>query len=148
MKAVIQRVSRASVKVDNELIAQISNGLLALLAVSESDTDDTIKWMCNKIINLRVFPDKEEKMNSSVLNTNGSILLIPNFTLYGDVKKGFRPNYMKSATGEISEPIFEKMYNYLCDNYPIKVEKGIFGAMMDIDLINTGPVTIIIEKDG
>ena len=120
--------------------------LTVLLAVSPDDTFDTIKWMCNKIVNLRIFPDDENKMNRSVLDIGGEILIISNFTLYGDVKKGFRPNYMASAPQETASKIYSETVNYLRKNYPIKVEDGLFGAMMEIELTNDGPVTIIIDK--
>lgn len=147
MRAVIQRVSKASVEIDGKVKSSISAGLLVLLAVSDSDSEDTVKWMCNKLVNLRIFPDNEDKMNLSVLDTGGSIMLISNFTLYGELKKGFRPNFMKAGRPEISEPLYDLMARYLGQNYPIKVETGEFGAMMKIELINDGPVTIIIDKE-
>lgn len=147
MRAVVQRVSKASVEIDGEIKASIGEGLLVLLAVCESDNEEIMKWMCNKLANLRVFPDSEDKMNLSVLDTGGSIMIISNFTLYGELKKGFRPNFMKAAKPEISEPLYDKTVEYLRANYPVKIETGDFGAMMKIELINEGPVTIIIDKD-
>ena len=147
MKAVVQRVSKANVKVDGKITGEIDDGLLVLLAVSESDTNDIMKWMCNKIANLRVFPDYENKMNRSVLDIDGGILLISNFTIYGDVRKGFRPNFMKAAQPEFAGKMYDEMLEHLRKNLPIKVEAGIFGAMMDIEIVNAGPVTIIIEKE-
>ena len=147
MKAVIQRVSRAKVDIEGKTVGSINAGLLVLVAICENDGIKEIEWMSNKIVNLRVFPDDEDKMNRSVVDINGGILLISNFTVYGDVKKGFRPNFMKSASAEISEPLYNRMLDYMRSKYSIPVEAGEFGAMMNIELVNDGPVTIIIEKE-
>ncbi len=147
MRAVVQRVSKASVKIEGKVNGAIDDGLLVYLAVTDTDNDDIMKWMCNKLVNLRIFPDDEDKMNRSVQDISGGILLISNFTLYGSVRKGFRPNFMNAGAPEMSEPMYEKMLNYLKENYPINIESGEFGAMMDIDSVNAGPVTIFIEKD-
>jgi len=146
MKAVVQRVSQAYVKVENRIIGQIGEGLLVLIAFSDRDNDEIIKWMANKIANLRIFPDDEEKMNRSVLDVRGEILIVSNFTIYGDVHKGFRPNFMNSAKPELAENIYNRFLAYMQSNYDLKVESGIFGAMMDVYLVNDGPVTVIIEK--
>jgi D-tyrosyl-tRNA(Tyr) deacylase len=147
MKAVIQRVSRAKVDIDGKTVGSINAGLLVLVAICETDGIKEIEWMSNKIVNLRVFPDDEDKMNRSVIDINGGILFISNFTVYGDVKKGFRPNFMKSASAEISEPLYKQMLDYMRSKYSITIEAGEFGAMMNIELVNDGPVTIIIEKE-
>ena len=146
MKAVVQRVKSANVKVDNIILGEIKNGLLILIAIANSDDINTIKWFANKLINLRIFPDENDKMNHSVNDIKGELLLISNFTIYGNVHKGFRPNFMESATPIFAEQIFNKLYDFLTENYKLKIEKGRFGAMMDIELINDGPVTIIIER--
>jgi len=146
MKAVVQKVSSAKVTIDNKIYSEIRSGLLVFIAFNYSDDFNKIKWMVNKLVNLRVFPDDEDKMNKSVLDNNGSILLVSNFTLYGNALKGFRPSFIEAAPPEISEPLYLQMLKYMNENYPIKVESGIFGAMMEIELINNGPVTIIIEK--
>lgn len=146
MKAVIQRVSRAKVTIGNRTVGEIGRGLLVLLAIKESDNPDTIKWMCNKLANLRIFEDEEEKMNLSVQEINGSILLISNFTIYSNVQKGFRPSFIEAAAAKVSEPVYNKMVEYFRANYPINIATGEFGAMMDIELVNEGPVTIIVEK--
>ena len=146
MRAVVQRVSRAKVTIENKTVGEISEGLVVLLGISTDDSQATIKWMCNKLVNLRVFPDQNDKMNLSVLDIKGEILVISNFTVYGDAKKGFRPNFMAAAAPEISEPLYNSFINYLKDNYQINIASGIFGAMMDVELVNAGPVTIIIEK--
>ena len=147
MRAVIQKVSEARVVIEGNTSGEISHGLVVFVAVNEKDDDKIMKWMCNKIANLRVFPDEDDKMNLSVIEVNGGILIISNFTLYGDVRKGFRPNFMRSAKPGISEPVYEKMIAHMKDKFPVKVESGEFGAMMDVQLINDGPVTIIIEKE-
>ena len=147
MKAVVQRVKKAKVTIEGKTASEIGKGLLVLLAVSHSDDLSIIEWMSNKIVNLRVFPDCEDKMNKSVLDTRGDIMMISNFTVYGDVRKGFRPNFMKSAQANIAEPLYSQMVNYMKEMYPINITDGQFGAMMDIELINDGPVTVIIEKE-
>ncbi len=146
MKAVIQRVKNASVKIEGKTTASINKGLLVLLAISESDDEKTAEWLANKIARLRVFPDENGKMNLSALDVGGEILFVSNFTIYGDVSKGFRPNYMKSAPAEFSKPFYEKFVEYFRNKYPVKTESGVFGAMMDVSLVNDGPVTIVIEK--
>lgn len=147
MKAVVQRVKSASVKIDGKIHGAISKGLLVLLGVKEGDNDEVISWFANKLVNLRVFPDDEGKMNRSVLDIDGEILLISNFTLYGDTNKGYRPSFSKAAKPEISKPVYEKLLAFLRANNPLKIEAGVFGAMMDVELINDGPVTVIIEKN-
>jgi len=146
MKAVVQRVSSASVRIDGEIVSSINKGLLVLLGISESDDNKTIEWFSNKLINLRVFPDQDDKMNKSVLDINGSLLIVPNFTIYGDVQKGFRPSFTRAGNPKLTQPIFDKMVKFLTDNTSLIVETGVFGAMMDIELVNDGPVTIIIKK--
>lgn len=146
MKAVVQRVSEASVEIDNKIISKINEGLLVLIAFRDEDDEQTIKWIANKIANLRIFPDDENKMNRSVLDIRGAILIISNFTIYGDVHKGFRPNFMLSARPELAENIYNRFVSFMKNNYDIQIESGVFGAMMDIHLVNDGPVTIIIEK--
>lgn len=146
MRAVIQRVSRANVKVDGKIEGEIGAGLLVLLGITHSDNSAASKWMCNKIVNLRIFPDEEGKMNKSVIDMSGGILVISNFTVYGDVRKGFRPNFMNAAPPEIAILVYNEMLAYLRENYEIKIEAGIFGAMMDVELVNDGPVTVIIDS--
>jgi len=145
MRAVVQRVSKASVEIDGKINGKISKGIVVFVAIRESDNEKAIEWMSNKLVNLRIFPDENDKMNKSVLDVRGGILLISNFTLYGDAKKGFRPSFVESAKPEISEPIFNKFLDYLKSNYDLQIETGKFGAMMNINLINDGPVTIIID---
>jgi D-aminoacyl-tRNA deacylase len=146
MRAIVQRVSSAKVNINNSIYNQIDNGLVVFIAITHTDDKEIMKWMCNKLTNLRVFPDDDNKMNKSVLDCKGGILLISNFTIYGDAGKGFRPSFIKAAPPEIAEPVYQSMVNYLKNNYPIKIATGKFGAMMDVELINDGPVTIFIEK--
>lgn len=146
MKAVVQRVLEAQVVVDNEIVGKIEKGLVVLLGITQTDDDSIIDWFVNKLTNLRIFSDNDGKLNLSVQEIDGKILLVPNFTIYGDAKKGFRPSYVNAANSEISTPIFDKVFDKLLTQMPGKVEKGIFGADMKVSLINDGPVTLIIEK--
>jgi D-aminoacyl-tRNA deacylase len=146
MRAIVQRVSGSNVKVDGIIKGEIGKGLLVLLAIAPTDNEKTIKWMADKLSNLRIFSDEEGKMNLSILQTGGDILIISNFTLYGDVSRGFRPSFSSSATPEIAKPMFSKMIDYMRTNLPFKVETGEFGADMDVFLVNDGPVTIIIDS--
>ena len=147
MKAVIQRVTNASVSVNHQLKSQISSGYLILLGVGQNDTDEDLNWLANKIINLRIFSDKEGKMNLSIKDIDGDILLISQFTLFAQTRKGNRPSFIKSAKPEQAFPLYEKMIKQLelLLNKPIKT--GEFGANMQVELLNDGPVTIIIDTD-
>lgn len=145
MKAVVQRVSKASVTVDSMVTGSIDHGLLVLLGVHENDTFDKIGWMSEKIAKLRIFEDDEGKMNRSVQDVGGSVLIVSQFTLYGDLKKGTRPSFIEAARPEVAIPLYEAMIAAL-RNIGLRVETGIFGAMMDVSLVNSGPVTIILER--
>ncbi len=148
MKAVVQRVKSAKVSVENNVVGQIEAGILVFIGISSEDTTKTTEWMANKLANLRIFNDENDKMNLSVSDISGGILLISNFTLYGDAKKGFRPNYLAAAPPDFSKPYFENFVKYMQTNYSqnINIQQGIFGASMEVDLVNDGPVTLIIEK--
>lgn len=146
MKVVVQRVSRASVTVENEIIGSIEHGLLLLVGVHQNDTNNELTWMCEKILKLRIFSDEEGKMNRSVSDVNGGILVVSQFTLYGDAKKGTRPSYIQAARPEKAEPMYEAMIEYFKANSELNIQGGRFGAMMDIKLLNEGPVTLILEK--
>jgi D-tyrosyl-tRNA(Tyr) deacylase len=145
MRAVVQRVSRASVAVDGNIIGSIGKGLLVFLGVGESDVESDIEYMANKITGLRIFPDTEGKMNKSALDDNLEILVISQFTLYGTVKKGFRPSFTEAANPLKGENFYLKFCERL-EKTGLKVEKGSFGAMMDVELLNDGPVTILIDS--
>jgi D-tyrosyl-tRNA(Tyr) deacylase len=147
MKVVVQKVSSASVMINNSINGEIRTGLVVLVGFTESDTQETIKWICNKLINLRVFKDQDDKLNLSVSDIKGEILIISNFTLYGDVQRGFRPSFSCAANSEISEPLYNFMIEFLRKNYNLNIQTGIFGASMEVSLVNDGPVTIVIEKE-
>lgn len=145
MRAVVQRVKRASVEVEEEIIGEIGKGLLVLLGVGEDDTNEDIDYMVNKILGLRIFEDNNGKMNLSLMDIKGEILVISQFTLYGDVRKGRRPSFTDSAKPEKAEKIYEEFISK-CKEEGILVESGEFAADMDVELINQGPVTIMIDS--
>lgn len=144
MRAVIQRVKNANVKVEGEVVGDINQGLLVLLAVHIDDTEDMIIKMAEKVLKLRIFSDKEDKMNLSLKDVGGEILVVPQFTLYGNCNKGNRPSFIESARPEKAIPMYEKFVKYVREQ-GIKVATGEFGAMMEVELINDGPTTIIID---
>jgi D-tyrosyl-tRNA(Tyr) deacylase len=145
MRAVIQRVSRASVAINNRIKSEIGAGLLVLLGIEENDNDTDIEWLCGKIVNLRIFDDSNEVMNLSVLDSGGNILAISQFTLYAKTKKGNRPSYMRAARPDIAILLYEKFVTSLSVLLGKEVYTGEFGAMMKVELINDGPITIIID---
>ena len=144
MKVVVQRSNYSKVEVDNKLINEINNGMVLLVGFTEGDNLDTIKYMVNKVVNLRIFDDEEGIMNKSILDTDGEILSISQFTLYGDTKKGNRPSYIKALRGEESSKLYDLFNNLL--NEQVKTKPGIFGAEMNLFIENDGPVTILLEK--
>lgn len=145
MRAVIQRVTEASCTVDNVLTGSIGQGLLVLLGIEEGDQADDLKWLAQKIVNMRIFSDAEGKMNKSLMDINGGILLISQFTLYATTKKGNRPGFTRAARPEIAIPLYEQMKLELESLSGRETESGIFGADMKIKLLNDGPVTIIMD---
>lgn len=145
MKAVIQRVTNASVTVENNITGQINTGLLVLLGIEDADTDEDIQWLSNKIVNLRIFNDEAGVMNRSVKEAGGNILLVSQFTLHASTKKGNRPSYIKASKPPIAIPIYEKMIAQLQTDLGKPIATGIFGADMQVALLNDGPVTIIID---
>lgn len=147
MRVTVQRVSRANVKVDGIIVGKIDRGLVCMLGISKSDDDKVIKWMSNKLVNLRIFNDGDGRKNISVSDINGGILLISNFTLYGEIRKGSRPNFGNAASQEIAEPIYNKMLDYLRSEYDVLIQAGEFGTMMEVELVNDGPITLNIEKE-
>jgi D-tyrosyl-tRNA(Tyr) deacylase len=146
MKILIQRVSKASVSVDDKTVGNINKGLLILLGIGNDDTTEDIQWLVNKIINLRVFADKNGVMNLSLHSINGDALIISQFTLMASTKKGNRPSYIKAANPEISIPLYEQFVSHLENILGKKVETGVFGADMKVHLVNDGPVTIVIDS--
>ncbi len=144
MRAVIQRVKQSSVTVDGEVVGKIDQGLLVLLAIHTDDTEPMIEKMAHKIANLRIFEDDQGKMSRSVQDVGGSVLVVSQFTLYGDVRKGNRPGFSNSAHPDKAKPFYEKVVDKIRAQ-GIHTETGIFAAMMDVSLVNDGPVTIIID---
>ena len=144
MRVVVQRSGKAKLKSDGKDYSSIDKGLMVLVGFTEGDGLDEIKWMVNKIVNLRIFDDEEGVMNKSILDVGGEILSVSQFTLYGDCKKGSRPSYIKALNGDKASPLYDK-FNEELSNY-VKVSTGVFGSDMEINFTNIGPVTIIIEK--
>ena len=146
MKVLIQRVKRASVSVDKQLISLINNGLLIFVGIGEEDNSEDIEWLTKKIANIRLFDDENGVMNRSVIDINGEILAVSQFTLMASTKKGNRPSYIKAAKPEISVPLYEQF----CEEMEIAINKpiqrGVFGADMKVELLNDGPVTIFIDS--
>ena len=146
MKIVVQRVKNAKVEVDEKVVGKIGKGFLVLLGITHDDTKEIADYLVKKLCNLRVFEDENEKMNLSLKDVEGELLIVSQFTLYADCSKGNRPSFISAAKPEKAE----ELYNYFCEKcnkeYELKVEKGIFGADMKVSLLNDGPVTIIIEK--
>ena len=147
MRAVIQRVTKASVSVDGSITGEITNGFLVLLGVHNDDTEKEAEILAGKIADMRIFTDENDKMNLSLKNIGGSVLVISNFTLYADCRHGRRPSFFESARPERAEPLYEyfctQMYKAGIEN----VQKGVFGADMKVSLLNDGPVTIILDTD-
>jgi len=146
MKIVIQRVSKASVTIENKKVAEIQSGLLILLGIVNEDTQEDIKWLSNKITNLRIFNDDEGVMNKSIKDINGDIIAVSQFTLHASTKKGNRPSYIKAAKPNIAIPLYEKFVQQVEVDLGKKVQTGQFGADMKVELLNDGPITIIIDS--
>ena len=145
MRAVIQRVSSASVTIDGTIRSSIANGLLVLVGIEAADTEEDIQWLSGKLVNLRIFDDENGVMNLDIKQTGGGILLISQFTLHAATKKGNRPSYIKAAKPEIAIPVYEKLIQQLQQDLGKPIGTGIFGADMKVALVNDGPVTIIID---
>jgi D-tyrosyl-tRNA(Tyr) deacylase len=146
MRAVIQRVSSASVTVAGRVTGLIQTGLLVLLAVEEADSAEDIEWLCGKIVRLRIFNDDNGLMNRAVQDLTGDILVVSQFTLFASTKKGNRPSYTRSARPEIAVPLYQQFITRLAQDLSRPVQTGEFGAQMDVSLVNDGPVTIIIDS--
>jgi D-aminoacyl-tRNA deacylase len=145
MRAVVQRVTRAKVTVDNEVIGEIQQGLAVLLGVSREDTETDAKYLASKIVALRIFDDEDGKMNRSVRDVGGGLLIVSQFTLYGDVRRGLRPSWIEAAEPEKAEPLYEYFIKLIRDDLG-HAPHGRFKAVMQVELINDGPVTIILDS--
>ena len=145
MKLVVQRVKKAEVKVDGNIIGKIDKGFLVLIGIKVGDTKEQADYLVKKLCNLRVFSDENDKMNLRIKDVKGKLLIVSQFTLYGDCSQGNRPSFIEAARPEEANPLYEYFCNQ-CELNNIEVQKGIFGADMKVELINDGPVTIIIEK--
>jgi D-tyrosyl-tRNA(Tyr) deacylase len=145
MIAVIQRVTRASVEIESKINSEIKSGLLVLIGVEEADTNEDLKWLAQKVVNLRIFNDKQGVMNISVKDSGGDIIVVSQFTLHASTKKGNRPSYIKAAKGDIAIPLYEQFVQEVETQLGKSIQTGQFGADMKVALLNDGPVTIIID---
>ena len=146
MRVVVQRVSRAEVRVDGRVTGKIEQGLLLLVGFKADDTEASLSWMAEKVVGLRIFSDDEGKMNRALTDVGGGLLVVSQFTLYGDVQKGRRPSFIDAAPPPIAIPLYEHFVALLRAQAPGPVETGEFGAMMDVELVNDGPVTLLLER--
>lgn len=146
MRAVVQRVTSAAVEVDDEVIGRIGAGAVVLVGVAPTDTQAEARWLADKVANLRVWSDDEGKMNRSLLDVSGSALVVSQFTLYGDARKGRRPSFVRAAQGAEAEALYESCVREL-ERLGVRCETGRFGAMMQVSLVNDGPVTILLDSD-
>jgi D-tyrosyl-tRNA(Tyr) deacylase len=146
MRVVIQRVSKASVKVDGKITGAIKQGLLVLIGIEDADTNEDIIWLGNKIVNMRLFADETGVMNKSVKEIEGNILVVSQFTLHASTKKGNRPSYIRASKSEFAIPMYERVVEQLKIEMNKKIETGVFGADMQVELINDGPVTIVLDS--
>ncbi len=147
MKVIVQRVNESEVSVDGSVAGSIDKGLMLLVGIHENDTEEELDWICSKILNLRIFEDEKQKMNLSVEDVGGALLVVPQFTLYGDAEKGNRPSFVEAADPDHARELYNKMIKKLQEESPVTVEKGVFGAHMEVSLVNDGPVTIILERE-
>ncbi|MBX3064231.1 MAG: D-tyrosyl-tRNA(Tyr) deacylase [Anaerolineae bacterium] len=147
MKTVIQRVSRASVTVDGVVVGSIERGLLILVGVGPADTDVQAKWLAERIAVMRIFPDEDDKFNRSLLDMNGGALVVSQFTLYADATGGRRPSFFKSAPPQLAEPLIQRFVGFLREAGVQRIETGQFGARMQVELVNDGPVTILLDRE-
>ncbi len=145
MKLLVQRVANANVKVDDKIVGKVDKGFLVLCGVTHTDTKETADYLVKKLLNLRVFEDENEKMNLSLKQVNGELLIVSQFTLYADTSSGNRPSFINAAKPDMANELYEYFCSQ-CAKEGIRVEKGVFGAHMEVSLLNDGPVTIMLEK--
>jgi D-aminoacyl-tRNA deacylase len=146
VRVVLQRVSRGEVRIDNAVVGRIGRGYVVLAGFTSSDDDQTLAWMAEKIVGLRLFADDEGRMNLALDDVDGALLVVSQFTLYGDAGKGRRPSFIAAAGPDRAIPLYERFLELLRERVPGRVESGEFGAMMDVDLVNDGPVTLVLER--
>jgi len=146
VRVVLQRVSRAEVRIEGRVAGRIARGYLLLVGFSTSDEDPVLSWMADKIISLRLFPDASDRMNRDLAEVGGDLLVVSQFTLYGDTRKGRRPSFLDAAQPDLAIPLYDRFVSLLRERAPGAVETGEFGAMMDVELVNDGPVTIWLER--
>ena len=151
MRVLVQRVWSAHVSVDDRIVGSIDNGIVALVGITHTDTQTECLWMVDKLLSLRIFADDEHKMNRSIADVGGGILVVSQFTLYGELSKGTRPSFVKAAGGELARPLFDHMVDVLHERIreqkmPVTIATGVFGAMMQVHLVNDGPVTVMLER--
>ncbi len=146
MRVVLQRVSRARVSIDGQVVGRIGTGLALLVGFTEGDDETVLGWMADKVVGLRVFNDSEQKMNLSLEDVGGDLLVVSQFTLYGDTRKGRRPSFIRAAHPDVAIPLYESFLTALRQRAPGRVESGEFGAMMNVELVNAGPVTLVLER--
>ncbi len=146
MRVLVQRVRYARVRVEGKVVGEIGPGLLLFVAFAHTDTAELLRWMVHKVLHLRVFPDDAGRMNRSVQEVGGGLLVVSQFTLYGDVRRGFRPSFTEAAAPERARQLYEE-FLCLCRQSPVPVASGVFGAIMEVELLNDGPVTIWIERE-
>ncbi len=146
MRVVLQRVSEARVSVDEQVVGEIGTGHLLLVGFADHDSPETVEWMAEKVVGLRIFGDADGKMNRDLGDVGGSVLVVSQFTLYGDARKGRRPSFIRAARPHVAVPLYEAFLRSLEVRLPGRVARGEFGAMMKVSLVNDGPVTLVLEK--
>jgi len=146
MRIVLQRVARGTAKIDGRTVGTVGRGLVLLVGFAPTDGEEALAWMADKVVGLRVFPDEEGRMNHSLDEVAGGLLVVSQFTLYGDVRKGRRPSFMDAASPDVAVPLYERFLALLKERAPGRVQTGEFGAMMELELVNEGPVTMILER--
>ncbi len=146
MRVVLQRIKNAEVRISDEVVGRAGRGHLLLVGFTSGDGPEAVDWMADKIVGLRVFPDEEDKMNLSLEDIAGELLVVSQFTLYGDTKKGRRPSFVRAAPPEVAIPLYDRFVEALQSRCPGRVETGEFGAAMEVELVNDGPVTLVLER--